>query len=124
MPVSRWTIAIGLVTVRLCWMPMVSTAAQFNGGQLSKSDETRLEFLSPPDSAKPRVWWHWMNGNVTKQGIKLDLEWMHRIGIGGVQNFDASLLTPQTVDPRLVFMTPHWDEAFRYAVTFADELGL
>jgi hypothetical protein len=38
-------------------------------------------FVTPPNSAKPRVWWHWMNGNITKEGIKLDLEWMNRVGI-------------------------------------------
>ena len=32
-----------------------------------------------------------MNGNITKEGIKLDLEWMHRVGLGGFQNFDAAL---------------------------------
>ncbi|PYQ18526.1 MAG: hypothetical protein DMF79_14740, partial [Acidobacteria bacterium] len=37
-------------------------------------------FKSPPDSAKPRVWWHWLNGNVTKEGITADLEWMKRVG--------------------------------------------
>ena len=26
-------------------------------------------FRTPPDAAKPRVWWHWMNGNVTTAGI-------------------------------------------------------
>src|SRR6185312_15797692 len=26
-------------------------------------------FANPPDSAKPRVWWHWIGGNVTKEGI-------------------------------------------------------
>lgn len=46
-----------------------------------------------------------MNGNITNAGIKLDLEWMKRIGIGGFQTFDASLGTPQVVDKRLVFMT-------------------
>jgi hypothetical protein len=48
-------------------------------------------FLNPPESAKPRVWWHWMNGNIAKTGIRADLEWMKRIGIGGFQNFDAEL---------------------------------
>ena len=65
-----------------------------------------------------------MNGNITKQGIKADLEWMKRVGIGGFQNFDASLLTPQIVEKRLVFMTPEWKDAFRYAATLADQLGL
>jgi hypothetical protein len=26
-------------------------------------------FKTPPKAAKPRVWWHWMNGNITKSGI-------------------------------------------------------
>ena len=86
----------------------------------------RLEegFLNPPDSAKPRVWWHWMNGNITKDGIRKDLEWMHRVGIGGFQNFDASLMTPQVVEKRLVYMTPEWKDAFRFTATLADSLGL
>jgi hypothetical protein len=81
-------------------------------------------FKQPPASAKPRVWWHWMNGNITKEGIKLDLEWMHRVGIGGFQNFDAALNTPKLVDKRLVYMTPEWKDAFKYATELADQLGL
>ena len=81
-------------------------------------------FKNPPSSAKPRVWWHWMNGNITKEGIKLDLEWMNRVGIAGFQNFDASLGTPKLVDQRLVYMTPEWKDAFRYATALADQLGL
>src|ERR1700709_233616 len=72
-------------------------------------------FQTPPNSAAPRVWWHWMNGNVTKEGIKLDLEWMHRSHIGGFQNFDAALFTPQYVKDRLAYMTPGWKDAFSYA---------
>ena len=81
-------------------------------------------FLNPPDSAKPRVWWHWMSGNITKEGIKADLEWMKRAGIAGFQNFDAGLDTPQIVKKRLVFMTPEWKDAFKYTATLADKLGL
>jgi (4-O-methyl)-D-glucuronate---lignin esterase len=87
-------------------------------------DEMRRGFLTPPEEAKPRVWWHWMNGNVSEQGITLDLEWMHRIGIGGAQSFDAAFETPQVVDSRLVFMTPPWREAFFSAAAAADRLGL
>ncbi len=81
-------------------------------------------FQNPPDSAKPRVWWHWMSGNITKEGIKADLEWMKRTGIAGFQNFDAGLDTPQIVKKRLVFMTPAWKDAFKYTATLADRLGL
>jgi hypothetical protein len=81
-------------------------------------------FKDPPASAKPRVWWHWMNGNITKEGIRADLEWMHRVGIGGFQNFDAALTTPQIVDKRLVYMTQEWKDAFRFTTRLADSLGL
>jgi hypothetical protein len=87
-------------------------------------DSLKRGFENPPESARPRVWWHWMNGNITQEGIKLDLEWMHRVGLGGFQNFDAALETPQVVDKRLAYMTPGWKAAFKYATTLADKLGM
>ncbi|MGA2729075.1 MAG: glycosyl hydrolase [Terracidiphilus sp.] len=90
----------------------------------TSADPLKSGFENPPESARPRVWWHWMNGNITKEGIKLDLEWMHRSGIGGFQNFDAALSTPQVVDHRLAYMTPEWKDAFKYATTLADQLGM
>ena len=53
------------------------------------------DFRSPPHEAKPHTWWHWMNGNVTKEGITADLEAMARVGIGGAQIFDAGLALPK-----------------------------
>ncbi len=88
------------------------------------SDPLFRGFEAPPQSAKPRVWWHWMNGNISKEGIRRDLEWMHRVGIGGFNAIDASLQTPQVVDKRLVYMTPEWQDAFRYAAGLADKYGL
>jgi len=88
------------------------------------SDVLVREFERPPNGARPRVWWHWMDGNITKEGIKLDLEWMDRVGLGGFQVFDAALNTPQVVDVRLPYMTPEWQDTFKYATTLADRLGL
>jgi (4-O-methyl)-D-glucuronate---lignin esterase len=87
-------------------------------------DGLRDGFEHPPASARPRVWWHWMNGNITEEGIRLDLEWMHRVGIAGFQNFDAALSTPQVVKKRLAYMTPGWKDAFRYAIRLGDQLGM
>ncbi|MCC6723344.1 MAG: glycoside hydrolase, partial [Saprospiraceae bacterium] len=82
------------------------------------------QFQNPPNAARPRVWHHWMNGNITKSGIQKDLDWMQRTGIGGFQNFDANLFTPQVVDKKLVFMTPEWKDAFKLMTTLADQKGL
>lgn len=81
-------------------------------------------FLNPDKAARPRVWWHWMNGNITKDGIRKDLNWMKKTGIAGFHNFDAGLETPQVVPHRLAYMTPEWKDAFRYMLGVADSLGM
>jgi hypothetical protein len=101
-----------------------ASPSQAVASAVATPDLLRAGFEQPPAPARPRVWWHWMNGNITKEGIKADLQWMHDTGIGGFQNFDAALQTPQVVDKRLVFMTPEWKDAFKYAMTLADQLGL
>lgn len=82
------------------------------------------EFQNPPNEARPRVWWHWMNGNITKDGIQKDLDWMERTGIGGFHNFDANLMTPLVTKKKLVFMTPEWKEAFKFTTDLAIEKGM
>ena len=108
---------------KLAILALVSTLAL---PVVAQSSNSSLEagFKTPPNSAKPRVWWHWMNGNITEEGIKLDLEWMNRVGIGGFQNFDASLGTPKLVDKRLIYMTPEWKQVFLFTTKLADQLGL
>lgn len=110
-------------------LSLVATLLAACGGGLDRPPKKPMavieeSFANPPMSARPRVWWHWMNGNVTKEGIEKDLEWMHRVGIGGIQNFDANLLTPQVVENRLVFMEPEWKDAFHFVAQKADSLGL
>jgi hypothetical protein len=113
---SRTVVAI-LLTVATLSAPSMAD-------ERAAQDSLSAGFDSPPSSARPRVWWHWMNGNVTKDGIAKDLQWMKRVGIGGLQNFDANLITPQVVERRLAYMTPEWKDAFRFAAKTADELGL
>ena len=46
-------------------------AASFGFG--ATVGELEKGFANPPDSAKPHTWWHWMNGNISKEGITADL---------------------------------------------------
>jgi hypothetical protein len=114
-----------MVKAHLLMLSLISMVLMNCSGP-SKEAGIKLEdgFLNPPESAKPRVWWHWMNGNISKEGIKADLEWMKRVGIGGFQNFDAGLASPQVVEKRLIYMTPEWKDAFLFATKLADSLGL
>ena len=87
-------------------------------------EELQSGWDNPPQSARNRVWWHWMNGNITKEGILKDLQWMKDTRQGGVHNFDAALGTPTIVNKRLIYMDEGWKDAFAYAVQVADSLGL
>jgi len=111
--------ALKLLVSSLCVAALIAGAQD-----KTSSDSLRSGFQNPPQGARPRVWWHWMNGNITKEGIKLDLDWMHHVGLAGFQNFDAALQTPQVVDHRLAYMTPEWKDAFKYAITVGDQYGL
>ena len=51
--------------------------------------EMRAGFVKPPSSAKAKVWWHWMNGNVSREGITADLEAMKHAGVGGAIIFEV-----------------------------------
>src|SRR5215208_4141611 len=101
---------------------LFASAALIIHAQQPKPNNLLAGFQNPSSAARPRVWWHWMNGNITKDGIRKDLLWMQTSGIGGFQNFDAGLTTPQIVSKRLTFMTPEWKDAFRFATNLADSL--
>jgi hypothetical protein len=77
-------------------------------------------FLNPPDGARPWVYWFWINGNITKEGITADLEAMQRVGIGGVliMEVDGSPQGP------VAFGTETWKGMFRFACQEAARLGL
>src|SRR3954453_19379920 len=65
-----------------------------------------------------------MDGNVDPEGIRLDLEWLHRVGVRGVQMFDGGMGTPLVVPRKVAHGSPEWRDAVRGATTPARELGL
>lgn len=101
---------VALVLVLLLCGLRVSSAE----GDLAKG------FAQPPVSAKPQTWWHWVNGNISREGITADLEEMKRVGLGGAQMFNVSPAPPGPVR----FMSPEWRAMVKHAVSEADRLGL
>lgn len=101
-----------------CLLPLAAVRAQ------DDSDELAAGFRNPPESARPRTWWHWINGHTTKEGITKDLEWMKRVGIAGFQMADVSAGGGQRIDVPLEFGTPDWYEGLRHAAAEAERLDL
>ena len=87
-------------------------------------DSLYRDFVNPPSSARPMVWWHWMNGNITREGIRKDIMWMDSVGVAGFHLFDVKRDTAVIVKERLRYMTPQWNDAFRYALHLADSLSM
>ena len=78
-------------------------------------------FTNPPQSAKPHTWWHWINGNISLEGITADLEAMKAIGLGGAQIFNVEVGIPEGDRP---FMSQRWKDALAHAFKEAKRLGL
>ncbi len=78
-------------------------------------------FHSPPATARPHTWWHWMNGNITAESLTADLEAMARVGVGGAQIFNVDCGIPHGP---IQCLSPQWLQLFRHALNEADRLGL
>ncbi len=98
----------------LVWLPAEASSVQ-------PEDPLDRGFLDPPDSAKPHAWWHWMNGNVTGEGITADLEAMKRVGLGGAQIFHVAEGIPEG---NVRFLGPEWSAMMGHAFREAARLGL
>jgi (4-O-methyl)-D-glucuronate---lignin esterase len=86
-----------------------------------KLDPLAAGFVKPPDSARPWVYWFWLNSNITRAGITADLEAMKRVGIGGVLIMEVDQGAPVG---QAAFMGSEWRGLFKFAVAEAGRLGL
>ncbi len=80
-------------------------------------------FRNPPDTARPWVFWFWINGNISHEGITRDLEEMKRIGINGVLWMEVSgpWWAPQG---KIETGSVEWHRAMQWAISEADRLGM
>jgi hypothetical protein len=91
------------------------------GLAVEPSDSLEEGFDHPSESAKPRTWWHWISGNVTKEGITADLEAMKGIGLAGAQIFTVD---QSNVKGPVRFMSPEWRDLMHFAMEEAGRLNL
>ncbi len=85
------------------------------------ADPLRDGFASLPDSARPMTWWHWMQGNVSREGITADLESMKQAGLGGALIFHVGQLP---IEGDVKFMDDQWWQLMRFAADEAARLDL
>ena len=87
---------------------------------LGKLDDA---WKKPSEDSKPWTFWYWMHNNVSKEGIKADLEAMADHGIGGAYLFSIGGGQALT-NPPVPSLTDLWWQHVDYTVEQANRLGL
>ncbi|HCC86012.1 MAG: Uncharacterized protein XD92_0393 [Proteiniphilum acetatigenes] len=83
--------------------------------------ELEKGFSTPPDTAKPGVYWYFMDGNLSREEMTKDLESMKEVGISHLIFLEVGIGVPRgPVD----FMSEEWQELFVHAVREAERLGI
>jgi len=104
---------------------MVFLCALAIPGRAGATDALESQFQHPAESASPWVFWYWMQGNVSREGITADLEAMREIGIGGAYLMPIQgPADPPLMDPPVEQLTPEFWGMVRHAMQEAERLGL
>ncbi len=109
---------IACVCTLLCCLT-AATACAVEASDLEKT------FQDPPDSARPWVYWYWMQANATGEGITRDLEAMAETGIGGAFLMPIGHAGSKTIaDPPANPLSEPWWKLVIHAAKEADRVGL
>ena len=84
-------------------------------------DRAVSEFIQPPNDARPWVYWYFMDGHLTREGMDADLAAMKQAGIGGAIFLEVGIgIEPGPIE----FMSEPWQTLLGHAFEQADGLGL
>lgn len=81
-------------------------------------------FVTPSDSIQTSVYWYWLSGNVSAQGVVKDLEAMKRAGINRAFIGNIGLGEMATPYKPVKLFTDEWWEVTHAALKRASELGI
>ncbi|MBS1805178.1 MAG: hypothetical protein JST28_17595 [Acidobacteria bacterium] len=78
-------------------------------------------FVNPPDSARPSVYWYFMDGHLEAAAMRADLESLKSAGLGGGVYLEVNIGIPPGP---VKFMSEPWQQMVADAFGYADSLGL
>lgn len=85
------------------------------------AEPSKADFNSPPDSARPGVYWYFMDGNMDREMMEVDLESMHEAGLRKALFLEVNIGVPRGP---VNFMSEAWQDNFANAAKLADKLGI
>jgi hypothetical protein len=93
----------------------------FSCGNIKHADYLKNGFINPPDSARPGVYWYFMDGNTERKAITADLESMKEEGLGYVLFLEVNVGVPRG---KVDFLGNEWQELYKHAVRECERLGI
>ncbi|MDR2844850.1 MAG: hypothetical protein LBV28_02015 [Puniceicoccales bacterium] len=78
-------------------------------------------FATPPASARPGVYWYFMDGNLSASGMTKDLEAMKQAGIGLVLFLEVNVGVHRG---KVDFFSKEWRDLFGHALSECERLGI
>jgi len=88
------------------------------------SDDKVLDekFVSPPESVQTAVYWYWISGNISKEGVVKDLNSMKAAGIN--RAFIGNIGLEYTPYGKVKMLSDEWWEILHLALKTATELDI
>jgi hypothetical protein len=96
--------------------------SQSSGNNYSTAEKMQSTFLNIPDSIQTSVYWYWISGNISKEGVVKDLQSMKKVGIN--RAFIGNIGDPQTPYGKVKFFSDEWWDITHTALKTATDLGI
>ncbi|MCC6794114.1 MAG: glycoside hydrolase family 2 [Candidatus Hydrogenedentes bacterium] len=87
-------------------------------------DALQDRFANPPETTKPRCYWYWMDGHISREGITKDLEAMRSSGIGGAYIGVISGQSGMPANAGYKALSESWWGYIEHAVREAGRIGV
>lgn len=102
----------------------LSCAGKRNNQKLTDNPD-RVMFQKPEKNHYPETWFHFIGGNVSKEGITADLEAIAKAGLSGIQLFHGQFGGEWPgVSPQITALSESWDELIVWTAEECERLNL
>ena len=121
------------ICLATCCIIYILGACEYNEKSVEKdkSEELADLFKSPPSSARPGVFWFWMGGMISEEGITKDVEALSAQGIGKVLLMHMPDQCPyprqwayRDYPGKVKVLSDEWFNLVNYAIGECDRVGI
>ncbi len=116
---------IGKLLFILTFFLLLSCGQKHETGQWTTEKLSEKTFKNPDKTYYPETWFHFIGGNVSKEGITADLEAIAEAGFSGIQLFHGQFGGEWPgVSPQIKCLSESWDDLIKWSAGECKRLNL